>query len=116
MCVLCFFCFKQRTAYEMRISDWSSDVCSSDLGIESLKPLHDAFQRHTGGKGTRGCGKRIAQVMHARRRQGKCGAANWRMDAAHCMGRLGMNLVGIHIKIRRKSETQYRACSSQLGP
>src|SRR3546814_2972820 len=34
--VLCFFClfffFKQKTAYEMRISDWSSDVCSSDLG------------------------------------------------------------------------------------
>src|SRR3546814_16118696 len=31
MC-LCFFLFKQMTAYEMRISDWSSDVCSSDLG------------------------------------------------------------------------------------
>src|SRR3546814_1788374 len=30
MCVL-FFVFKQKTAYEMRISDWSSDVCSSDL-------------------------------------------------------------------------------------
>src|SRR3546814_2560901 len=30
MCML-FFCFKQKTAYEMRISDWSSDVCSSDL-------------------------------------------------------------------------------------
>src|SRR3546814_8377503 len=28
----CFFFFKQMTAYEMRISDWSSDVCSSDLG------------------------------------------------------------------------------------
>src|SRR3546814_1836617 len=28
---LCFFFFKQKTAYEMRISDWSSDVCSSDL-------------------------------------------------------------------------------------
>src|SRR3546814_963081 len=27
----CFFLFKQRTAYERRISDWSSDVCSSDL-------------------------------------------------------------------------------------
>src|SRR3546814_4361393 len=26
-----FFCYKQKTAYEMRISDWSSDVCSSDL-------------------------------------------------------------------------------------
>src|SRR3546814_6889369 len=29
----CFFFFKQKTAYEMRISDWSSDVCSSDLGL-----------------------------------------------------------------------------------
>src|SRR3546814_4146381 len=27
----CFFFFKQKTAYDMRISDWSSDVCSSDL-------------------------------------------------------------------------------------
>src|SRR3546814_3661978 len=31
MFVLCFFFFKQKTAYEMRTSDWSSDVCSSDL-------------------------------------------------------------------------------------
>src|SRR3546814_3711328 len=30
---LFFFFFKQKTAYEMRISDWSSDVCSSDLPI-----------------------------------------------------------------------------------
>src|SRR3546814_7704822 len=30
-CYVCFFFFKQKTAYEMRISDWSSDVCSSDL-------------------------------------------------------------------------------------
>src|SRR3546814_9735553 len=33
MCMCCssFFFFKQKTAYELRISDWSSDVCSSDL-------------------------------------------------------------------------------------
>src|SRR3546814_6664823 len=31
VCVGYFFFFKQKTAYEMRISDWSSDVCSSDL-------------------------------------------------------------------------------------
>src|SRR3546814_6831669 len=30
---VCFFFFKQKTAYEMRISDWSSDVCSSDLPV-----------------------------------------------------------------------------------
>src|SRR3546814_3885216 len=36
-----FFFFKQKTAYEMRISDWSSDVCSSDLvGIGPARSLH----------------------------------------------------------------------------
>src|SRR3546814_4072985 len=35
-----FFFFKQKTAYEMRISDWSSDVCSSDL---SQRPLEKAL-------------------------------------------------------------------------
>src|SRR3546814_1377275 len=30
-CLMVFFFFKQKTAYELRISDWSSDVCSSDL-------------------------------------------------------------------------------------
>src|SRR3546814_12816049 len=48
-----FFFFKQKTAYEMRISDWSSDVCSSDLGFpivlaqlhadERLQPQADAL-------------------------------------------------------------------------
>src|SRR3546814_5930765 len=36
--LFCSFFFKQKTAYEMRISDWSSDVCSSDL----LAALHRA--------------------------------------------------------------------------
>src|SRR3546814_9201194 len=34
----CVFFFMQKTAYEMRISDWSSDVCSSDLGNVSTMP------------------------------------------------------------------------------
>src|SRR3546814_5296968 len=38
---MCFF-FKQKTAYEMRISDWSSDVCSSDLlGLEVAQAALD---------------------------------------------------------------------------
>src|SRR3546814_4273989 len=42
MCgVVCFFFFKQKTAYEMRISDWSSDVCSSDLGELGRGIMHD---------------------------------------------------------------------------
>src|SRR3546814_9780849 len=57
-CVVCFF-FKQKTAYEMRISDWSSDVCSSDL----LFHIHD---HDLGLRGLRmdGRGKR--------KRRGKC--------------------------------------------
>src|SRR3546814_4817522 len=35
------FFFKQKTAYEMRISDWSSDVCSSDLHVEGdIRDMH----------------------------------------------------------------------------
>src|SRR3546814_3372779 len=33
VCGVCFFFFKQKTAYEWRVSDWSSDVCSSDLRL-----------------------------------------------------------------------------------
>src|SRR3546814_2991924 len=44
-----FFFFKQKTAYEMRISDWSSDVCSSDLVVrQAPRPerlLHTCGQR-----------------------------------------------------------------------
>src|SRR3546814_3618974 len=36
--VMLFFFFKQKTAYEMRISDWSSDVCSSDLVHAGVLP------------------------------------------------------------------------------
>src|SRR3546814_9413394 len=40
LCVCCItlFFFKQKTAYEMRISDWSSDVCSSDLDHRQHHP------------------------------------------------------------------------------
>src|SRR3546814_12097056 len=44
LCHVCFFFFKQKTAYEMRISDWSSDVCSSDLQIQLIGPKGN-FQR-----------------------------------------------------------------------
>src|SRR3546814_3455190 len=50
MLVWLFFFFKQKTAYEMRISDWSSDVCSSDLAAprHDLQPLRDQRAVETG--------------------------------------------------------------------
>src|SRR3546814_8809806 len=47
MCLLFFFFFKQKTAYEMRISDWSSDVCSSDLWLVDAQLRLDGFRRQT---------------------------------------------------------------------
>src|SRR3546814_5955630 len=52
-----FFFFKQKTAYEMRISDWSSDVCSSDL--------HDAVEPPRLAR--RGRDSRSARISRGRR-------------------------------------------------
>src|SRR3546814_3376903 len=61
--VVCVFFFKQKTAYEMRISDWSSDVCSSDLDlleqimdrvaefVEQRRRVVDADQRRLAVRG-----------------------------------------------------------------
>src|SRR3546814_4233727 len=48
LCAIVIFFFKQKTAYEMRISDWSSDVCSSDLCALRLRrcPLCCACKRN----------------------------------------------------------------------
>src|SRR3546814_2829799 len=43
--------FKQKTAYEMRISNWSSDVCSSDL-VAAIRQEMEAIKREVGVKGT----------------------------------------------------------------
>src|SRR3546814_2902179 len=45
-----FFFFKQKTAYDMRISDWSSDVCSSDLNDPRFRFLHGSSLRLAGGR------------------------------------------------------------------
>src|SRR3546814_19671149 len=59
MTFLCFF-FKQKTAYEMRISDWSSDVCSSDLPALRLLLLHGPDEA-----GSRALGARYEKALGA---------------------------------------------------
>src|SRR3546814_9230531 len=50
LCCVWIFLFKQKTAYEMRIRDWSSDVCSSDLAGLVPADLHAvAFGQGPGG-------------------------------------------------------------------
>src|SRR3546814_21121757 len=72
LCIICFFFFKQKTAYEMRISDWSSDVCSSDLhdggaaGVDLLQQLQHAARHLAVEVAGRFVGKQDA------RRAGQC--------------------------------------------
>src|SRR3546814_5171757 len=54
-----FFFFKQKTAYEMRISDWSSDVCSSDLPLNIVMIVEESlgaqYVGNLGGSGLTPC-------------------------------------------------------------
>src|SRR3546814_19211682 len=50
MLFCCFFFFKQKTAYDMRISDWSSDVCSSDLRIVGAADRRGRRRRQLGSR------------------------------------------------------------------
>src|SRR3546814_6410647 len=71
--LLCFFFFKQKTAYEMRISDWSSDVCSSDLAEPGAIGLSCFGVGLVGGHGVVGQGSAFRELgdrgMRGRARQ-----------------------------------------------
>src|SRR3546814_6062236 len=62
----CFFFFKQKTAYEVRISDWSSDVCSSDLAGDSITMLQGRRRSPVDYQVDAGVAAEILHVMHGR--------------------------------------------------
>src|SRR3546814_8401991 len=95
-----FFFLKQKTAYEMRISDWSSDVCSSDLVgwiFEARAPRDDAIP--------------LRVDRRARHR--------WRRDAAREAGEIGLRplaAVGERSYERRVGQECVRTCRSRWSP
>src|SRR3546814_8753104 len=77
ICVLLsflFFFFKQKTAYEMRISDWSSDVCSSDLLVRS-----HGISWHEKHKGQLFCDDSSESIISMLERECGQGGVAWRM-------------------------------------
>src|SRR3546814_1818656 len=80
-----FFFFKQKTAYEMRISDWSSDVCSSDLPSRTLG-------------------------LSRRRRAGVAAVAGWRVALEPAPGNAGVTRHGAGEK--RPDRTPTRAATA----
>src|SRR3546814_8318189 len=61
-----FFFFKQKTAYGVRISDWSSDVCSSDLRARNGDRQHRELQRIEAGEPRRKGVMRLRQSLQHR--------------------------------------------------
>src|SRR3546814_14712244 len=87
--VVLFFFFKQKTAYEMRISDWSSDVCSSDLALLAAPPRDRGLVLNLG----RDLNRRILFLGHERasfivRRRRECYSLP--LCASRCKSRLSV--------------------------
>src|SRR3546814_13786872 len=79
MCFGRVFFFKQKTAYELRISDWSSDVCSSDLIAVASGEAHSILHlcrrlgpQHETGAGAPEVPGRVASVPGVTRGEGGC--------------------------------------------
>src|SRR3546814_12956382 len=73
----CCFFFKQKRAYEMRISDWSSDVCSSDLSRNRLRSWASIMPNWSSGLWRRHYERGDDQA----RRRGQAQAEKWRPDS-----------------------------------
>src|SRR3546814_10886756 len=78
-----FFFFKQKTAYEMRISDWSSDVCSSDLSRASAEAIWRSavprIGRSTCAVAEKGGFMRTTSGTKAASRRSSIDAPSWRV-------------------------------------
>src|SRR3546814_9276379 len=101
------FCFKQKTAYEMRISDWSSDVCSSDLR---------KFGKHRCGKPA----KRSVLLTWARIERGRTGrfCREGRQMLIECTGsgeRWPRTLGSNSAKRRTRLDRRYCPLTPSLG-
>src|SRR3546814_15791203 len=104
------FFFKQKTAYEMRISDWSSDVCSSDLLVEVVADEVDLLQdqRHRGGEVGAAAGRRQAEAGLLQQ-----------LDAQHVLELAHRTM---HRRLRQKSEERrvgtecVSTCRSRWSP
>src|SRR3546814_6222786 len=81
-CSRCVFFFKQKSAYEMRISDWSSDVCSSDLSTAL------SFNRFLSATHRQSQALCSVQAIHAQGRHSAATSSNWFTTESTAMLRL----------------------------
>src|SRR3546814_4560819 len=102
---LCVFFFKQKTAYEMRISDWSSDVCSSDLGDERRQPRAGRALRVEHQPQFRGLAgdRRPHPPDESRDGRGEIGRASCRERVCKYV-----SILGVGVSLKKKTKEVYR--------
>src|SRR3546814_17900746 len=110
-CALCFVFLTCKTAYEMRISDWSSDVCPSDLcGLElhldgwAEATLRALFSEELGA---------VVQVAAANREafESQIGRASWRERVCR-----HVSISGVVVSLNKASITVRLRCISNIAP
>src|SRR3546814_6689693 len=97
---LFFFFFKHKTAYEMRISDWSSDVCSSDLQADDRRehrPPHEELEKAH----VRGCPCQRSPVTCRRARPPQIGRASCRERVCQYVS---ISVVAVSLKKKKKRQ------------
>src|SRR3546814_4057397 len=104
--MFCFFFFKQKTAYEMRIRDWSSDVCSSDLW--------DALREET-GIGDRLALADVAAAGYVQALGEMLGQVPPRAHVGACRGSRGAALAVAGERRRHRAERDDRTVGAARG-
>src|SRR3546814_5147041 len=112
LCSLLFFFFKQKTAYEMRISDWSSDVCSSDLEVQAAQTRPPApvpgWRKPAGARAVRTAAQQRRRGQRARRRRrGRAGAADRSEEHTSELQSL-MRISYAVFCLKKKKQTKYK--------
>src|SRR3546814_12359733 len=105
----CFFFFQQKTAYEMRISDWSSDVCSSDLA-GACDPGLPLSREHMGGNTSLfrpEAAENAVEILH-----GDIDLFHARADIDDAVGELGLG----RSEERRVGKECVSTCRSRWSP
>src|SRR3546814_1128909 len=121
--VVFFFFFKQKTAYEMLISDWSSDVCSSDLngptgggsrGSDRIQSRHTGLCGRCGRLGVRGrrCRARRQIVGPPRCRGEQCGRSEEHTSELQSLMRISYDV----FCLKKKTNISNSTLMSSIAP
>src|SRR3546814_13960715 len=103
------------TAYEMRISDWSSDVCSSDLDLDGFKSINDRFGHAEGDRALVGFSTQLMQTFRDSDVVGRLGGDEFVALMTNCTEDQGQHALQ-RSEERRVGKECVRTCRARWWP